>query len=155
MSTTAPNISWYALHIRPRFEKVVARHLEAEGREGYLPLYKSVRRWSDRIKTIELPLFPGYMFCRFDIENRLPILVGPGVLGIVVIGTTPTPIPESDISSLRHVTASGIECKPWPFVDAGQRISVKYGPLAGLEGMVIQVKSNLRLIVSLPPLRRP
>src|SRR4051794_251921 len=83
---------WYALQLRPRFEKKAAQHLEHNGHEAYLPMFRSRRQWSDRIKEIEVPLFPGYMFCRFDVSYRLPILVTPGVLSIVNFGGTPLSI---------------------------------------------------------------
>jgi transcription antitermination factor NusG len=125
LSLTSANFPWYALQIRSRFEKVAAKHLRDKGYEQYLPLHKSARRWSDRVKPVELPLFPGYIFCKFDIQNRLPILIVPGVLSVVGIGKSPAPIPESQISAVQRVIASGIQCGPWPFVQGGQRISVE------------------------------
>ena len=154
MSSNSRNRPWYALQVRPRFEKLAAKHLRAKGYEEYLPLCRSTRRWSDRMKTVEMPLFSGYIFCKFDIQKRLPILIVPGVLSIVGIGKAPATIPESQISSLQQVIASGMPCGPWPFVRAGQRISVERGPLAGLKGTVLEVKSSLRLILSLPLLQR-
>jgi len=148
------NRQWYALQIRPRFEKLAARHLTDKGYEGYLPVYTARRRWSDRMKSVEVPLFPGYTFCRFDIRQRLPILVSPGVLSIVGIGKTPTAVSDREIFSIQQLIASGLVCGPWPFVQVGQCVSVERGPLAGLEGIVIEVKSNLRLILSLPLLQR-
>lgn len=154
MSLNSPNLPWYALHIRSRFEKVATKHLSDKGYEAYIPLHKSTRRWSDRRTTVELPLFRGYTFCRFDIQNRLPVLMVPGVLSIVGIGKSPATIPESQISSLQRVIASGMQCGPWPFLQAGERVSVERGPLAGLRGTVVEVKSGLRLVLSLPLLQR-
>lgn len=145
---------WYALQIRPRFEKLAAKSLKEKGYEEYVPTYSSRRRWSDRMKTVELPLFPGYAFCKFEVQKRLPILLTPGVLSIVGIGKTPTAIAETEISSIQKIVASRLPCGPWPFVQAGERVSVERGPLAGLEGTVIDVKSNLRLVLSLPLLQR-
>jgi transcription antitermination factor NusG len=82
-------LAWYGIRTKPRFEKNISTHLNAKGYEQYLPSYRSQRRWSDRSKIIELPLFPGYVFCKFDLSNRLPILVIPGVLSIVGVGNTP------------------------------------------------------------------
>jgi transcription antitermination factor NusG len=154
VSSTFRNYPWYALRIRPRFEKFAAKNLRDKGYEEYLPLTRSTRRWSDRMKTIAAPLFPGYLFCKFDIQDRLPILVVPGVLCIVGIGKAPATIPESQISSLQQVTTSGMECEPWPFAQVGQSVSVERGPLAGLKGIVIENKSSLRLVLSLPLLQR-
>jgi transcription antitermination factor NusG len=154
VSSNVRSRSWYALRIRPRFEKLAAKHLRDKGYEEYLPLCRSARRWSDRMKTVEMPLFSGYVFCKFDIQDRLPILVVPGVLWVVGIGKVPATIPESQISYLQQAIASGMQCGPWPFVQAGQSITVERGPLAGLKGTVIEVKSSLRLILSLPLLQR-
>jgi transcription antitermination factor NusG len=85
------------------------------------------------MKTLAIPLFPGYLFCKFDIQDRLPILIVPGVLSIVGIGKAPATIPESQIASLQQVIASGMQCGPWPFVHVGQSVSVERGPLAGLK----------------------
>jgi len=154
LTSNFSNHPWYALQIRPRFEKLAARYLRDKGYEEYLPLITSTRRWSDRIKTVEMPLFSGYLFCRFDVQERLPILVVPGVLSIVGIAKVPATIPESQISSLQQVIASKLNCVPWPFVQVGQSMSVERGPLAGLKGKVIEVKSSLRLVLSLPLLQR-
>src|SRR5438309_7600393 len=85
---------WYALQLRTRFEKVVAMHLRGKGYEEYLPTFKSRRQWSDRVKEIELPLFPGYIFCKLDATNRLPVLVIPGVISVVSFGGSPMAVPE-------------------------------------------------------------
>jgi transcription antitermination factor NusG len=148
------NHQWYALQVRPRFEKLAARHLNKRGLEEYLPLYASRRVWSDRAKIVELPLFPGYTFCRFDTRNRLPILVVPGVLSIVGIGGVPTPITDGEILAIQRLAGSGLRYGPWPWIHAGQRVCVERGPLAGLEGVVVRVKSDLHLILELPLLQR-
>jgi transcription antitermination factor NusG len=148
------NHPWYALKIRPRFEKLAARHLRDKGYVEYLPLHKSTRRWSDRIKTAEFPLVPGYMFCRFDIQDMLPILLVPGVLSVVGVGKALATIPESQISSIQQAVDSKMRCEAWPFVQVGQSISVESGPLAGLKGIVVEVKSSFRLILSVPLLQR-
>src|ERR1700740_1540538 len=83
MGTEGKSNSWYAVRVRSRFENVVAKHLHARGYELFLPLYKDQRQWSDRLSEIELPLFPGYVFCRFNPVNRLPILSIPGVVHLV------------------------------------------------------------------------
>src|SRR5207248_7233331 len=88
-SVAARGEQWYALQVRPRFEKIVATHLQHKGYTEYLPLYKSRRKWSDRMKELELPLFSGYTFCKFDAQNRLPVLIVPGVLAIVGVGKLP------------------------------------------------------------------
>ena len=97
---------WYALRVRPRCEKMVASTLLTKGYEGFLPLYRHRSRWSDRIKEVLLPLFPGYLFCRMDINHRLPILVTPGVMQVVGIAKTPYPVDEAEISALQSIVLS-------------------------------------------------
>jgi transcription antitermination factor NusG len=145
---------WYALHVRTRFEQTVARNLRAKGYEEFLPLYRRVHRWSDRTKEVELPLFPGYIFCKFDPQNRLPILLTPGVNGVVGIGRNLRPIDESELSAVRAVLKSGSFCEPVPFIQIGQRVSVEYGPLAGIEGFVTMFKNSHRLVISVDLLQR-
>jgi transcription antitermination factor NusG len=145
---------WYALHVRTRFEKVVARNLRGKGYQEFLPLYRRTNRWSDRVKEIELPLFPGYVFCRFNPLDRLPILTVPGVNAIVGIGKNLLPVEESELNAIRNVLKSGTFCEPWPFLEVGQRVRVEYGPLAGTEGLVMMVKNTYRLVISVNMLQR-
>jgi len=145
---------WYALQLRTRFEKVVALHLRGKGYEEYLPTYRSRRHWSDRIKEIELPLFPGYIFCKFDVTDRFPVMVIPGVRSVVSFGGAPMPVPEQEITAVQRVVDSGMPYGPWPGIGVGQAVQVKYGPLRGLEGMVVQVKKNYHLIISVTMLQR-
>jgi transcription antitermination factor NusG len=145
---------WYALQLRPRFEKVVASHLRAKGYEEYLPLHRSRRRWSDRVKEIELPLFPGYIFCRFDIRSRLPILIVPGVMSVVSFGGISFAVPEDEINAVRNVVNSGLPYGPWPFMSAGHRVHVERGPLRGLDGVVVEARDDYRLVISVTMLQR-
>ena len=152
--TSHTHTQWYALQLRSRFEKVVAMHLRGKGYEEYLPVYSSRRQWSDRVKQIELPLFPGYIFCKFDINDRLPLLVIPGVISVVGFGGVPMPVPEAEIAAVERIVTSGTKYGPWPSIAAGQPVVVRYGPLRGLEGLVVEVKKNYHLIVSVKMLQR-
>ena len=145
---------WYALHVRSRFEKVVSRNLRGKGYEEYLPLYRRSSRWSDRIKEVELPLFPGYIFCRFNPLDRLPILTIPGVNAVVGVGKNLLNVEESELDAVRTVLKSGSFCEPWPFLELGQRVRVEYGPLAGTEGLVVMLKNSYRLVISVNMLQR-
>ena len=145
---------WYAVHVRTRFEKVVARNLRNKGYDEFLPLYRRANRWSDRIKEIELPLFPGYVFCRFNPLDRLPILTVPGVNAVVGFGKNFLPVDESELNAIRAVLKSGNYCEPWPFLQVGQRVEVEYGPLAGTEGLVVMFKNAYRLVISVNMLQR-
>lgn len=145
---------WFALSVKSRYEKIVANFLDNKGYEWLLPLYKTRRRWSDRIKEIEAPLFPGYIFCRFDIYDRLPVLIIPGVQHIVGGTKLPTPIELGEIAALQAVLSTGLEREPWPFLQIGDRVRIEYGSLAGVEGVLLQSKGRHRLILSVTLLQR-
>jgi len=125
-----------------------------KGFHEFLPLYQSRRRWSDRQKTVELPLFPGYLFCRLDPQRRLPILRIPGVLHFVGVGNVPMPIKETEIAAIEQAIQSGLVTEPWPFLELGQRVRLEAGPLAGLEGILVATSKVERLVVSVALLRR-
>lgn len=145
---------WYALRVRARHEKTVASFLEEKGLEPFVPVYRCRKRWSDRMKEMELPLFPGYLFCRFDIQRRLPILTTPGVLDVVGFGKTFMPVDESEMSQLQKVVASRQQAEPWPWLEVGQRVRIDRGPLAGIEGLLLGIKNEARLVLSVTLLQR-
>jgi transcription antitermination factor NusG len=145
---------WYALQVRKRFEKVAASHVRRKGFEEYLPMYRTARQGSDRPKQIEVPLFPGYVFCKFDVNERLALLMIPGVMSVVNFGGPSFAIPEEEICAVKNVVGSGLNYEPWPFSGVGQPVQVKFGPLKGLEGLIVGVKSNYRLVVSVRLLNR-
>jgi transcription antitermination factor NusG len=148
------NYPWYALRARSRFEQTASAALFGKGYESYLPLYRSRRRWSDRSKNLELPLFPGYLFCRFNVQNRLPVLTTPGVLSIVGIGKNLVPISDREIESIQTIERSGLPLYPWPQLAVGSKILIEDGPLKGLEGVTIELRKKHHLIVSVPLLQR-
>ncbi len=154
MRRAMDSLPWYALQVRPRYEKVIASTLLGKGYEGFLPLYVHRSRWSDRIKEVHLPLFPGYLFCRFDINRRLPILVTPGVIHVVGIGQTPYPVAEDEISALKAIVLSGLQAEPRSYLNIGERVRIEIGPLAGVEGILTSLKGSSRLIVSVSLLQR-
>jgi transcription antitermination factor NusG len=145
---------WYALKVRPRFERVAVAHLRSRGYDPFLPTYISKRQWSDRIKSLELPLFPGYLFCQLDLKSRLPVLTAPGVNYIVGVGRAPEPVPDPDIASIRSIVSSGLYYEPFPYLNAGQLVRVEQGALVGLVGRVVEVKNTSRLIISINLLMR-
>lgn len=152
--TRSTNQSWYALRVRSRFENTVARHLHGRDHECFLPLYKCRRRWSDRIREIELPLFPGYVFCNFDPLNRLPILSIPGVVNIVGVGRVPLPVNEAEIAAIQTAVKSGLPTQPWPYLQIGQRVRIEYGPLSEVEGILLGFRGRQRLVLSVTLLQR-
>jgi transcription antitermination factor NusG len=145
---------WYALHVKSRSEKLASTLLRNKGYEEFAPMYRGRRRWSDRIKYVELPLFPGYVFCRFDVNHRLPVLVTPGVVQIVGFGNLPSPVDPVEISALQTVVRSGLTTEPWPYLRVGSKVCIDYGPLKGIEGILIDVKSRQRLVLSVSLLQR-
>jgi transcription antitermination factor NusG len=145
---------WYALQVRSRYENLVAVHLSAKGYECFLPLYKCRRRWSDRFKQIESPLFPGYVFCRLNRADRLPVLTTPGVFLIVGPGKDPEPIDETEITAIQSAVKSGLPSQPWPFLQIGQRVRIEEGPLCGLEGILLEFRGRHRLVMSVTILKR-
>ena len=150
----ADRLEWFALRVKPRAERIVADALRGKGYEELLPVHKERRRWSDRVMSVETPLFTGYVFCRFDVQHRLPILTTPGVVHVVSIGKTPHPIEDHEIESLRVLAGSGLPLEPWPFLYIGQRIDIVGGPLTGASGILLNVKGRDRLVVSVSLLQR-
>lgn len=145
---------WYGLRTRSNQEKVAAVVLAGKGYHQYLPVYRSRRRWSDRVVEAEKPLFPGYVFCRFDAKKRLPIVTTPGVVSVIGFGSGPTPIAESEIEAVQAVLQSGLPAEPLPFVREGERVRVKRGALEGLEGILLHKKNEWRMVVSVTMLQR-
>jgi transcription antitermination factor NusG len=145
---------WYALKVRPRFERSVVSHLQSRGYDPFLPCYAVKRQWSDRVKSIELPLFPGYIFCQFDINARFPIVTTPGVSFVVGVGRVPEPIAQNEIESIRAVIASGLHYEPYPYLTVGQLVQVERGALTGLAGLITDLKNGSRLIISINLLKR-
>src|SRR6266850_4081427 len=145
---------WFAMLARTGKEKNAILLLENSGYECYLPVIKFNRQWSDRVKEIEAPLFPGYLFCRMNPHDRLPILMTPGVIQIVGVGKTPIPIEEQEIAAIQRVGKSGISIMPWPYLQVGHVARIEEGPLRGLTGIVIKIKSGFRLVLSVNLLQR-
>lgn len=151
---THTRFHWFALTVRPQHEKSTARALSNQGLEGFLPLYLTRRRWSDRIKELELPLFAGYVFCRFAPEHRLGVLTTPGVTSIVGFGGAPVPVNDQEIAALQQTVASGLPVQPWPFLECGQRVRIERGPLRGLEAILVRSKDFWRVVLNVDLLRR-
>lgn len=139
---------WFALRVRTRYENSVAALLGSQSYERFLPLYKCRRRWSDRIKEIETPLFPGYLFCRFNPQDRRPILLTPGVMQIVGTTNGPIPIEDAEVAAIQTIIESGLPSHPWPFLQVGKRVRVDCGALRGVEGILSKFKGRHRIVVS-------
>jgi transcription antitermination factor NusG len=133
---------------------LAAAVLAGKGYERYLPTYRVRRRWSDRVVVTELPIFPGYVFCRFDAKQRLPILTTPGVVSVLGFGAEPSPITDREIEAIQTVLGSGLNAEPCPFLKEGQKISLTHGALEGLEGILLKKKSEWRMVISVTMLQR-
>jgi transcription antitermination factor NusG len=145
---------WFALRVRPNYEKPVAAALRGKGFEEFLPLVRSRRQWSDRVKMMDLPLFPGYLFCRLNLEERMPLLTTPGFLYLVGVGKNPEPVDESEIEAIQSVLRSGLPVTPFPSLMVGQKVRLKHGPLRGLEGVVTKIANQHRMYVAVTLLKR-
>jgi transcription antitermination factor NusG len=151
---TSNGVSWFALQVRSRWESTAADFLRGKGLEALLPTYTTRRKWSDRVKLVESPLFPGYVFCRFDVHNRLPVLITPGVISVVGRGKTPVAVDETEIQSIQAAIGSGIHLEPWPYLEIGERVRIKHDVLDGMEGILTSLKGSHRVIISVTLLRR-
>jgi transcription antitermination factor NusG len=145
---------WFAILAKTGRERNATLLLENAGYECYLPVSKFTRRWSDRAKEVEVPLFPGYLFCRMNPHNRLPVLMTPGVIQIVGVGKTPIPVEEEEISAIQRAGKSGLPTMPWPYLEVGHVVTIEEGPLCGLTGIVLKIKSGVKLVLSVSLLQR-
>ena len=146
--------SWFAVQVKTTHEKRVASSFDSAGYEWFLPLYACRRLWSDRMKHVDLPLFPGYIFCRFTPCARVPILKTPSVLRIAGTGSAASPVDEQEITALQRVMKSGAGVSPFPFLQAGQRVRIDHGSFCGLEGLISDLRQHDRLILSVGLLQR-
>lgn len=146
--------SWFAVRVKSRHEKVVETSLRGKGYDTFLPVYHDHRMWGNRKAEVECPLFSGYVFVRLEFQRRLPILQTSGVVQFVCNGHLPAPVDPDELAAIRAISSSGLPVAPWPFLEAGQRVRVADGSLRGVEGVLTQVKSRDRIVVSLSLLQR-
>ncbi len=155
--TPAEDSYWYAVRTRSRHEKVVATQFDQLGIENFLPQTTEVRKWSDRKKLVELPLFPGYTFVRLvpSSGSRLRVLQTHGVAGFV---GTPSlgmvPIPDQQIEDIRTVLAAKVAVRQHPYLQIGQRVRVRGGALDGMEGILVSQSGDQSLVIAVEPIQR-
>jgi transcription antitermination factor NusG len=147
-------VQWYAAYTSANHEKRVAQQLEGRSVEHYLPVYESLRRWKDRRVRLQMPLFPGYVFVRMTLRDRLRVLAIPGVARLVGFDGRPTAIPTEDIEAIRACLAGKRDVQPHPYVRCGERVRVLNGPLAGFSGIVVRQKNRTRFVVSFDVMER-
>jgi transcription antitermination factor NusG len=151
---------WYAAYTSSRHEKRVAQQLEERRISCFLPLYHSVRRWKDRRKQLDLPLFPGYVFVQIPLKDRLRVLDLAGVAAIVSFNGKPAPVPDDEIEFLQKGLHSHAGLQPHPYLTTGRRVRIRSGAMAGLEGILVRRKDKdkdrgaLRLVLSVDLLMR-
>lgn len=145
---------WYAAYTNANHEKRVAEQLAQKSIEHFLPVYASARRWKDRIVNLQLPLFPGYIFLQLALRDRLQVLQIPSVVRLVGFGGMPAALPQEEIDVLRSSLTSGVRAEPHPYLAAGQRVRVRCGPLAGLEGILVRRKNAARFVMSVDLIAR-
>jgi transcription antitermination factor NusG len=145
---------WYAAYTSANHEKRVAEQLGIRSVEHFLPIYEAVRRWKDRRVRLALPLFPGYVFVRLALRDRLQVLRVPGVARLVGFNGAATALPNKEIETLKASLANGLRAEPHPFLTVGRRVRIKVGPLEGLEGIIIRRRNRLRLVISLDLIHR-
>lgn len=147
---------WYAVRTRSRHEKLVARQLENQGIESFLPVVTQVRSWSDRRKEVETPLFSGYAFLRVihSSDDRVRVLRTQGVVSFVGVHGSGIPIPDHQIEDIRTLVASRIPYEERPFLRVGQRVRVRGGALDGIEGILVAENGDRSLVISVEPIQR-
>jgi transcription antitermination factor NusG len=144
--------SWFALTVGPSHERRAERSLLNQGFDAYLPVYRVRRQWSDRVKNLDTPLFPGYVFCRFAYDDRIRVLNAPGVRSVVTTGRDPAPVDEEELSAVRSLLASGRPLLPWPYLRIGQKVIIRDGQFASLRGVIVRAKDSWRVVVSVEAL---
>jgi transcription antitermination factor NusG len=145
---------WYVAQTHSRHEKRVAEQLNGRGIENFLPLYEMVSRWKDRRVRIKLPLFPGYVFVRVPLQERLRALEIPSVARLVGFGGLPASLPDDEMEAMRNGLAGQLRAEPHPYLTVGRRVRIKFGPLAGLEGILLRKKASYRFVLSLELIHR-
>ena len=145
---------WFALQVQTKHEMGVADFLRGRGYMPFLPVCRNRKVWSDRIKVVETALFPGYLFCRVNIQDRLPILTAPRVIRIVGFDRVPVPVDEAEIEALQTLVTSELPNQPWPFLRIGEEVRIESGPLQGLKGILVEMRGARRLVLSVSLLQR-
>jgi transcription antitermination factor NusG len=145
---------WYATYTKARHEKWVEGQMRRSGIECFLPTYTSIRRWKDRRKQLQLPLFPGYVFVRIASTERLRVLRMAGVVEFVTFHGKPATLPEPEIENMRNTLCRNIHAQPHPFLKAGRRVRVRQGPMQGVEGVLVRNKDSFRVVLSIELIMR-
>jgi transcription antitermination factor NusG len=139
--------AWFAIQVRPKYEFITSTILRAKGYEELVPAYQSTRQWSDRRKKISVPIFTGYVFCRFNSQICVQILTTPGVIRIVGVGNRIVQIEDSEIEAIKMAVKSGA-LSSIPYINVGDRVIVNQGPMAGVQGILLRYSNRHQLVLS-------
>jgi transcription antitermination factor NusG len=146
-------IPWYVAYSRPRHEKHIAFQLKERGIRSLVPLYTSLRRWKDRRKRLELPLFPGYVFVQIALQGKLDVLCLPGVVELVSFQGKPVPVLNREIEGLMSLNAAAA-AHPYPYLQAGRKVRIRRGVLEGFEGIFVRRRGQTRVVMSVSLIQR-
>lgn len=145
--------SWYAVTVHPKHEQLAERALRAHGFDTYVPVHRARRQWSDRVKTLDTVLFPGYVFARFDRRlDKLRVMTSASVRGIVCVGRDPVAVDDSELSAVRALIASGKPIDVCPYLRVGQHVRITEGPFTSVRGKILRAGDNWRVVVSIEAL---
>jgi transcription antitermination factor NusG len=145
---------WFAIQVRSMQERLVNSHLNQRGYVTFVPFRTKCKQWSDRSKKQQVALFPGYLFCKLDPANRLPVLMAPGVIQIVGNGKVPVAVAPEEIRAIQTIIESNVEVERWPYIEVGEWVRVAEGPFEGFEGSVVQVRNRYHLVISVAVLQQ-
>ncbi len=140
---------WYPAYTCARHEKRVAQQLERRSVELFLPLYETVHRWKNGRARVQLPLFPGYIFVRIALRDRLRVLEIPSVVRLVGFNGLPTALPDDEMEAMRNGLTRQLRPEPHPYLRVGRRVRIIRGPLEGWEGILLRKKGNFRIVLSI------
>ena len=140
---------WYAIQTRSRHEKMVRDQLAAKSITHLLPLWRKRSIWKDRVKFVDVPLFSGYLFGYFALQDKVAVLETVGVARLVGINGKAMTIPEEQIAAVRTMMEHRLPCSPHPYLVEGMRVRIKCGLLAGAEGILIEKRQRHRLVISM------
>lgn len=145
---------WYAVRVKPQHERTVSYALQKKGFERYVPLYKALRRWADSLKELELPIFPGYVFCRIAPHDAPEVLATPAVYQFVARDAVPAPVEEHQLHVLQRIESAGLPVGPWPYLKDGQLVRISRGPLTGVTGLLASSTKSWHVVVNVQLLQR-
>jgi transcription antitermination factor NusG len=154
LSTDSLQLRWYAAYTCANHEKRVREQLDQRSVESFLPVYETVRRWKDRRMQLQMPLFPGYVFVRMALVDRLRVLQVPSVVRLVGFNGQLSALPDEEIEGLKKGLAGGVRAEPHPFLAVGRRVRLKSGLLAGMQGILLRRKGKFRVVISIDLIQR-